>query len=148
MAQAWDNFSIKPPDFKTFPQLLKACATIVIDGIRDDILFEIKPDGSPQKQNSPDYADRKWDAKGYTTPLMGMKPESPYLATRKAWKHEMIDELTVAITLGSKRAKVRQPLEDKGYEFFDFPKGIMPKVWKRIDQWCKNEIRKMRFGKS
>ena len=143
MSINWNDLGFNLPDFSKVPALLKACATIVIDGIRDCIENETKPDGSPQKQNSVNYAALKAHVKGYTTPLKGISDESPYLATRKPWLHEMVDDYTVAIRLRPKRAKIVAILEAKQYYIFDFPKGIMPKVYKRMDQWFKNEIRKM-----
>lgn len=132
------------PDFGDREQFLKTLGTVIADEIVAMIGREEQPDGSPQKQNSPKYQDAKRLVKGYTTPLKGIKHESPYLARRTTFLKTYQAPDKLLIHLNRKRAEIGVKLTDKGYWFMGITRQAEIGIRQRAERYFKNKIRKIR----
>jgi hypothetical protein len=154
MPKDFSRLTIGMPDFGDREQFLKTLGTIVADEIVAMIDREEKPDGSPQKQNSPAYADAKRKYKGYTTPLKGISKISPYLARRATFKREIFNtfgahggtDIALEIRLNQKRAEIGKKLTDKGYWFMGITRQAELGIRQRADRYFKNKIRQLKKG--
>lgn len=144
MPRDFSKLSISMPRFDDREQFLKRLGTIIVDEIVEMIDREEQPDGSPQKQNSADYAARKQMARGYTTPLKGITAESPYLARRSTFKKDFIPPDAVLIHLNTKRAAIGRKLTDRGYWFMGITERAERKVKESATRYWKNKINQMK----
>ena len=151
MPRDFSQLTIHAPNFDDIDQLLKVCGTRVVDEIVAMIDREEKPDGTPQKKNSPGYAAAKRKVKGYSTPLKGISKISPYLARRETFLREIINEQVsggkaskaLLIRLNRKRVEIGKKLTKKGYWFMGITTKAELDVRRTVDRYLKNKFRKM-----
>ena len=147
----WDKLSIKIPKFDDRQTFLKTCGGYVVKEIIAMIDREEQPDGSPQKQNSDYTRLEKQLIKGYTTPLKGAHPESPYLAKKigrspygAAWLIDFHPPDTVVIHLNSLREKIGIKVQQMGYWFMGITNRAKYQIVKAADQYTKGKLRQMK----
>lgn len=143
MPRDFSKLEISMPRFDDREAFLKTLGTIVSDEIVAMIGREEQPDGSPQKQNSPAYATRKKLTKGYTTPLKGITPESPYLARRSTFKKDFMPPDSLLIHLNTKRAEIGRKLTDRGYWFMGITREAERKIKERATRYFRFKIKQM-----
>jgi hypothetical protein len=171
MPKSWDSLTIKVPRFDDAGLFLTACGKIVVDEIIKNIGNELRPDGSPQKQNSANYRDAKKRLKSYTTPLWGISGGavklsggkqraarsnrgvrgqtsgivSPYLARPGgvAWLRDFIPPDKVLIHLNEKREEIGRKLTEMGYWFVGITRSAESQIAKRTVQYFRQKIRQM-----
>jgi hypothetical protein len=146
MPKDFSRLEIPMPDFGDREVFLKTLGTIVADEIVAMIDREEQPDGSPQKQNNPKYAEAKKHYKGYSTPLKGISKESPYLARRATFLRTFQAPDTLIIHLNRKREAIGMKLTDMGYWFMGITKQAEVLIRQRADRYFKNKIKKMANG--
>lgn len=144
MPKDFSKLTISMPRFDDREQFLKTLGTIVVDEIVAMIDREEQPDGSPQKQNSADYAARKNLTKGYTTPLKGIKDESPYLARRSTFKRDYMPPDSLLIHLNTKREEIGRKLTDRGYWFMGITIQAERKIRERALRYFRFKINQMK----
>ncbi len=170
MPKDFSKLEIGIPKFDDREQFLKTLGTIVVDGIVAMIEREEQPDGSPQKQNSPRYAEAKRRLKGYTTPLWGIEGGavklaggkeraskskkgirgktsgivSPYLARRSTFLRDFHSPDKLIIHLNSKRAEIGVKLQKAGYWFMGITSRAEYWVKDRTYKYLRNHLRKMK----
>jgi hypothetical protein len=151
MPKDFSQLHIRVPSFDDTEVLLKACGTIVAKEIVAMIEREAQPDGSAQKQNAPGYREAKRKAKGYTTPLKGIAPSSPYLAREQTFKRTMIDEFgaggahnrALEIKLNSRRYEIGKKLTRRGYWFMGITRQAEYLIQRRVLRYFNYKIRQM-----
>jgi hypothetical protein len=151
MPKDFSRLEIPMPDFGDREVFLKTLGTIVVDEIVAMIDREEQPDGSPQKQNNPKYAEAKRLVKGYTTPLKGISKASPYLARRATFLRTIrtgtgTANAELVIHLNAKRSEIGVKLTDMGYWFMGITKQAEVLIRQRADRYFKNKIKKMANG--
>ena len=141
MPKEWSKLqeAFKKLDLSDCNRVLMDMGHAVILEIHNMVERQEQPDGSPQKQNTQEYAEAKQRLKGYKTPLKGVASESPYLSrkTGVAWIRQFIHPSTLHIYLNTKRWYVGYYLQQKGYWFM----GITDAAYRRIKQLATNYLR-------
>jgi hypothetical protein len=143
MVKDFRSINIPMPDFGDASTFMKTLGTIVVKEIVAMIDREEQPDGSPQKQNSPEYAKRKQMIKGYSTPLKGLNPESPYLARESTFVKDFIPPGMLVIHLNQKRADIGVRLTDNGYWFMGITDGARDGIRERARRYFNLKMKQM-----
>jgi len=146
MPKDFNKLTIAMPDFGDREQFLKTLGTVIVDEIVNMIDREEKPDGTPQRRNSPKYADAKRRLKGYTTPLKGISSYSPYLARRATFLRTYFAPDKLVIHLNRKREDIGIKLTDMGYWFMGITSQAELGVRERMRRYFKNKVLKMVKG--
>jgi hypothetical protein len=167
MPKDFSQLNISMPDFGDREQLLKRLGKIVVNGIISMIAQEKRPDGSPQKQNSPEYKEAKRMIKGYTTPLWGIEKrgkgkgsggskESPYLARTsgasfirefRAPDSLLIHLSNVVRKSGETMKAIGMKLTRQGYWFMGITQQSRDSIRPVLENYFRGKIREMKKGK-
>lgn len=166
----WDQLKLKDPKFDDRQIFLKTLGGYVVKDIIQNIEDEIRPDGTPQKQNTQEYSDMKYRRKGYRTPLWGVEGAainlawgqrrqkkgrvslgkssgivSPYLANpnRRAWLVDFVPPDTAIIHLNKKREEIGIKVQEMGYWFMGLSDKVKKRIQKSARQYVKLKLRQM-----
>lgn len=121
---------------------------LVIDGIIRNIEAELKPDGSPQKQNNYEYMLAKLAYKQYIQPVKGISKASPVIAdpSHRAWARIFLEPNTLHIQLKPMRFEIGRKLHQKGYIFIGITKWAEEEIKKRTDRYFKRKMSTIRMA--
>ena len=153
MPKSWSQLKIGVPTFRDADKFLKACGLIVVKRIVANIDAGVRPDGTMQKQNDPDYAHRKAVVMGYHTPVKGIKSHgrdhSPYIARHSyiAWARDFFPPAKLLIHLKPIRAEIGKKLTRAGYWFVGVTQEAERQIAQRTYQYLQTKLRQMRSGR-
>ncbi|MDD5391085.1 MAG: hypothetical protein PHD37_17240 [Gallionellaceae bacterium] len=150
MRKNWSEMRIGIPTFRDADVFLKVCGLTIVKEIVKSIDNELRPDGTPQKQNAPSTRLEKQILKGYQTPLKGAHPESPYIArhTYVAWLRDFLPPNKLLIHLNAKRAAIGKKVTKMGYWFVGITKGAERQIAQTTWQYLQKKLKDMASGKA
>ena len=159
----FSKLTIPMPDFGDKNVLLMDLGQVIVKNIIYNIANRLRPDGSPQRENSREYREEKQKIKGYTTPLWGIEKkgkgkgsgrtrESPYLArpSGASFIRQFIPPDTLSIHLsdvvrdsGKTMKEIGFELTKKGYWFMGISQKARDLMRVRLENYFKEKIREM-----